>query len=94
MSRQYAINSVAEAHAYLAHPIMGPRLLAWTEAMLAIEGRAVSEVFGYPDNLKLNSYMTLFAYVAGADSLFEQVLAKYFNGERGIKTIQLLEKAV
>ncbi|HYA85586.1 MAG TPA: DUF1810 domain-containing protein [Nitrospirota bacterium] len=87
----YAIKSIDEARSYLNHPILGSRLIECTKAVLTIEGRSASEIFGYPDNLKLKSSMTLFASVTDPDSLFVRVLSKYFQGERDIRTLQLLE---
>ena len=88
----YAIKSIDEARKYLNHPILGSRLIECTEAVLAIKGRSASEIFGYPDDFKLKSSMTLFAFVSGPGSLFVRVLDKYFHGEHDIKTLQLLEK--
>jgi uncharacterized protein (DUF1810 family) len=89
-TKRYAIKSGAEARAYLAHPVLGARLRECAEAVLAIEGRTAFQVFGSPDNMKLRSSMTLFAVVA--DSVFEAVLAKYFEGERDAATLELLAK--
>jgi uncharacterized protein (DUF1810 family) len=91
-SKHYAIKSLEEARQYLNHPVLGKRLLECAEAVYAVEGRSVSEIFGYPDNLKLKSSMTLFASVAAPGSVFFRVLDKYFNGERDALTLQLLEK--
>lgn len=91
-SKHYAIKSIEEARQYLNHPILGARLLECAEAVLAIEGRSVSEIFGYPDDLKLKSSMTLFAYVADPRSVFVRVLDKYFQGEQDVRTLDLLEK--
>jgi uncharacterized protein (DUF1810 family) len=91
MSRHYAIGSLAEARAYLEHPVLGARLRECTEAVLAIADRTAAEVFGFPDDLKLASCMTLFAEAAGPDSLFEKVLVKWFDGRRHVPTLQLLE---
>jgi len=88
----YAIKSIDEARKYLNHPILGLRLIECTEAVLAITGRSASEIFGYPDDFKLKSSMTLFSFVSGPASLFVRVLDKYFQGEHDIKTLQLLEK--
>ena len=60
-SKRYAIKSVAEAQAYLAHPVLGPRLLECAEAVVRVEGRSAAEIFGSPDDLKLRSCATLFA---------------------------------
>lgn len=90
-SKYYAIKSLEEARQYLNHPVLGKRLLECAEAVFVIEGRSISEIFGYPDNLKLKSSMTLFAYVAAPSSVFVRILDKYFNGERDALTLQLLD---
>jgi uncharacterized protein (DUF1810 family) len=92
-SKRYAIKSIAEAKAYLRHPILGPRLLECAEAAHRVEGRSAFEIFGSPDDLKLKSCATLFAYVSPAGSVFEQLLDKYYQGERDSKTLQLLGSA-
>jgi uncharacterized protein (DUF1810 family) len=91
-SQYYAIKSREEALQYLKHPVLGPRLLECAETVLAIEGRSGSAILGYPDHLKLQSSMTLFACVAERHSVFVRVLEKYFHGERDAKTLHLLEK--
>jgi uncharacterized protein (DUF1810 family) len=91
-SKHYAIKSVAEAEAYLRHPILGPRLRESAEAALAVEGRSASDVFGSPDDMKLQSSATLFAAVSPAGSLFDKVLEKYFDGERDSRTVDLLKR--
>ena len=65
MAQTYAIGSLEEARAYLAHPVLGPRLRQCTELVNRIEGRSIEEIFGYPDHLKFRSCMTLFALAAG-----------------------------
>lgn len=89
-SQRYAITSAAEAEAYLRHSVLGPRLLASVQAALDIEGRSMSDVFGYPDDMKLRSSATLFASVSPPGSLFEQLLARHFGGEADEKTLRLL----
>jgi uncharacterized protein (DUF1810 family) len=89
-SQRYAIKSVAEAKAYLAHPVLGPRLVECAEAVLGIEGRSALEVFGPPDDLKLRSCATLFANVSPAESVFERLLDRYYQGERDSQTLRLL----
>jgi uncharacterized protein (DUF1810 family) len=91
-TKHYAIKSVEEARQYLNHPVLGPRLLECTEAVLAVEGRAAWEVFAPPDDMKLRSSMTLFASLAEAPSVFSRVLDKYFDGAPDTKTLQVLEK--
>jgi uncharacterized protein (DUF1810 family) len=91
-SRLYAIKSVAEAEAYLAHPLLGRRLLESVQAVLGVEGRSALEVFGSPDDMKLRSCATLFATVSPAGSVFQQVLDRYFGGEPDDKTLRLLKR--
>jgi uncharacterized protein (DUF1810 family) len=90
-SKLYAIKSVAEARAYLAHPILGPRLLECAEAVLGVEGRSATEIFGSPDDLKLKSCATLFAAVLSPGSVFHRLLAKYYGGLRDERTLHLLD---
>jgi len=90
ISRHYAIRSVAEAEAYLRHPVLGPRLVECAEALLAIEGRSAHEIFDSPDDLKLRSSATLFARVSPPGSVFEQLLDRYFAGARDDRTLRLL----
>ena len=89
-SKRYSIKSVEEARAYLDHPILGPRLLDCAEAVLAVEGRSATEIFGSPDDLKLRSCATLFACVAPPGSVFDRLLGKYYQGARDGKTLELL----
>ena len=93
MSRRYAIKSVAEARAYLDHPLLGRRLADCAEAAMGVEGRSAREVFGSPDDMKLKSCATLFASVTPPDSVFSRLLDKYFEGERDGKTLQILGTA-
>jgi uncharacterized protein (DUF1810 family) len=86
----YAIRSLAEAEAYLRHPVLGPRLVECAEALLAIEGRSAHEIFGSPDDLKLKSSATLFALVSPAGSVFGQLLDRYFAGAHDDRTLRLL----
>jgi len=92
-SKRYSIKSVEEAKAYLDHPILGPRLLECVEAVLHIEGRSATEIFGSPDDLKLRSCATLFACVLPPGSVFDRLLKKYYRGGRDEKTLQLLGMA-
>ena len=89
-AKRYAIKSVAEARAYLAHPVLGPRLLECAEAVLRVEGRSATEIFGSPDDLKLKSCATLFATLLPRGSVFDRLLAKYYGGEPDGRTLQLL----
>ncbi len=89
-SEHYAIKSRQEAGAYLSHTVLGPRLRECAGLVLAVQGRSVAEIFGYPDDLKLRSSMTLFAQVAEPDSVFQRVLDKYFDGQQDRRTIELM----
>jgi len=88
----YAIKSPEEARQYLEHPVLGPRLRACAEEVLSVERRSASEIFGFPDDVKLRSSMTLFASLAEPGSIFVRVLDKYFHGEPDQKTLELLKK--
>jgi uncharacterized protein (DUF1810 family) len=90
MARRYAISSVAEAQAYLAHPVLGERLRVLTQVVNALEGRSVEQIFGYPDDLKFHSSMTLFAHAATDKAPFEEALNKYFGGEADSATVKRL----
>ena len=86
----YAIRSAEEARAYLAHPVLGPRLVECAEAVLAVSGRSAREIFGSPDDLKLRSSATLFAAVSPEGSVFQQILDRYFDGQRDELTLRLM----
>jgi uncharacterized protein (DUF1810 family) len=86
-SRYYAIKSLDEAREYLNHPILGSRLVECAEILLGIEGRTASEIFGFPDDLKFRSCMTLFACIANSASVFDRVLEKYFGGKQDENTL-------
>ena len=89
MSVRYAIASAEEAEAYLAHPLLGPRLCECTEAVNAHRGRSAEAIFGPVDALKLRSSMTLFD-LAGGGAPFRQCLDAYFGGAPDLRTIELL----
>jgi uncharacterized protein (DUF1810 family) len=91
LARKFAISSLDEAKAYLEHPIVGPRLIECTKLVIGIERRAIEQIFGYPDDLKFRSSMTLFSRAAGDNSVFEEALKKYFRGEHDRLTIDRLE---
>ena len=88
-AQYYAIQNQKEAEDYLAHPILGERLLEISEALLKIESNDAGRVFGYPDDMKLKSSMTLFYLVSGND-IFQKVLDKFFDGKIDEKTKNLL----
>lgn len=89
-SHRFGIGGVEEARAYLAHPVLGPRLVEAAEAVLSVRTSA-QEIFGFPDDMKLQSCATLFACVSPPDSVFEQLLAQRFDGERDTRTLQWLQ---
>jgi uncharacterized protein (DUF1810 family) len=89
-AERYAISSRAEAAAYLAHSVLGPRLRECTRLVNEIDGRAIEEILGYPDDLKFRSSMTLFANVTDDNALFLAVLQKYFHGELDQSTLDRL----
>ena len=79
-SRRYAISSLEEARAYLAHPVLGPRLQECARVLTELNGRTAVEIFGAVDAMKLRSSMTLFARAAPESPLFREVLDRYFDG--------------
>ena len=90
MARAYAIRSLEEARAYLAHPVLGPRLLECTRALAALEGRSAEDVLGPVDAMKLRSSMTLFAAAAPQEPLFHTVLEAFFDGREDPATLERL----
>jgi len=92
-TRRYSVKSLEEARAYLGHPVLGPRLLECTQALLAVHDKEISKILGYPDDLKFNSSMTLFDMVTNDENnLFDQALNHYFSGKRDSKTLKLVAK--
>jgi uncharacterized protein (DUF1810 family) len=89
-AQRYAIADLAEARAYLAHPVLGPRLAECAQALLEVEGRSAERILGYPDDLKLRSSMTLFARAADDPKVFRAVLDRYYDGEDDPATLQRL----
>ena len=91
MAEFYGVGSLAEARAYLAHPVLGGRLKLCTESVLAVEGRTSNEIFGSPDDMKFRSSMTLFA-LASADkaNVFRQALDRYCERRPDPRTEALL----
>lgn len=90
MANEYAISSREEAVAYLQHPILGERLRECTRLVSSVEGLSINDIFGYPDDLKFRSSMSLFANVAPQEEIFKHALEKYFDGEPDSLTLQLL----
>jgi uncharacterized protein (DUF1810 family) len=89
-AQYYGIKNLNEATAYLQHPILGKHLIEISEEVLKLKGKTATQIFGTPDDMKLRSCMTLFANVENANSVFQKVLAKYFNGLPDELTLQLL----
>lgn len=90
MSQYYAIASLAEAQAYLQHPVLGPRLRECTKLVNSVKGRSIEEILGGIDAMKLRSSMTLFAKATDDNQIFLDALKKYFAGEFDPLTIQRL----
>ena len=90
MAQHYGIGSLAEARAYLEHPVLGPRLVECTELVNRIEGRSVHQIFGSPDDLKFHSSMTLFASADPDAPVFREALGKYFGGALDASTVEKL----
>jgi uncharacterized protein (DUF1810 family) len=87
MSREFGISSVAEAQAYLRHPVLGPRLRECARTLMGIEGKGATEILGGIDAMKLRSSMTLFMSAEPEEPIFREVLAKYFHGSADQETI-------
>ncbi|CAK0857628.1 unnamed protein product [Prorocentrum cordatum] len=87
---RYGVASLEEARAYLRHPVLGDRLRECTRLVLAVQGRTAAEIFGWPDDVKLKSCMTLFALAESGGGVFAECLEKYFDGERDAATERAL----
>ncbi|MGA1982618.1 MAG: DUF1810 domain-containing protein [Acidobacteriaceae bacterium] len=90
MAQHFAISGRAEALAYLAHPTLGPRLRECTELVNQIPNRTIADIFGYPDDLKFRSSVTLFAAVAPGEAVFRAALDRYFAGQPDPATLARL----
>jgi len=89
----YSIRSLAEARAYLQHPVLGPRLAQCIQTVNAVRGRSAADIFGYPDELKFRSCLTLFLMAAAGPkekAPFQAALDKYFDGKNDPVTVQTL----
>ena len=89
-AQYYAIRDLGEARAYLQHPILRERLLEISNALLALDSHNASAVFGWPDDMKLRSSMTLFAQAEPSCDVFQRVLDQYFNGKMDENTLSIL----
>ena len=91
IAQHFGIASRAEAAAYWQHPVLGFRLKACSELVMAVEGESALQIFHSPDDLKFRSSITLFAQVAPQEPVFNRALAKYFGGNADAKTLDLLQ---
>jgi uncharacterized protein (DUF1810 family) len=89
-ARFYALSSLDEAKAYLAHPILGPRLLEFTAIVNGLQGLSIGQVLGSPDDLKFRSCMTLFAQATAENRVFLAALGKYYDGSLDARTLARL----
>lgn len=90
---RFGISSLDEARAYLAHDVLGPRLRECARLVAHIDCRSADDIFGWPDNLKVRSSMTLFARATDDNAEFRAVLDKFYNGEDDPATVELLSQA-
>jgi uncharacterized protein (DUF1810 family) len=90
MAQRFAIASLDEACAYLAHPTLGPRLIECTELVLGVQGRSIEQILGDVDAMKFRSSMTLFARAATEPSVFTEALNRLFGGEPDALTLSRL----
>jgi len=88
----YSITDLQEAAAYLKHPVLGPRLVGISRALLSLPVTNPTQVMGSPDDIKLRSSMTLFALVPGADPVFGEVLEKFFGGRKDERTVAIVNR--
>ena len=86
IAQKFALSGAPEATAYLQDPVLGPRLLECSGLVLAVNGSGIEEIFGYPDYLKFQSCMTLFAHIDAEHDVFDACLRKYFDGKRDPQT--------
>lgn len=89
-ARLYALHDLSEAADFLAHPVLGPRLLDISQALLGLASNNAHAIMGSPDDLKLHSSMTLFAALPGAPPVFQQVLDKFYGGAQDEKTLRIM----
>lgn len=90
MARRYALSGLEEAKAFLAHPLLGTRLVHISALLLGLETNNPTEIFGFPDDIKLRSSMTLFALACPEEPVFQQVLDRFFGGDKDPLTLRLL----
>ncbi|AKD54360.1 DUF1810 domain-containing protein [Spirosoma radiotolerans] len=89
----YAISDLQEAQLYVEHPLLGRRLIEIAHALLDVDGKSAHQILGSPDDLKLHSSMTLFTLLTPTDPVFQEVLAKYFNGSPDARTLAIINNS-
>ena len=90
-AQRYAIGSMDEARAYLAHPLLGIRLRECTEAVLSVTGKSAHDIFGSPDDQKFRSAMTLFSEVDRGGAPYKEVLKRYYGGEQDKASLKIMD---
>ena len=89
-AKLYSIKSLEEGRAYLGHPVLGPRLIEACEILLVLKDASMDEVMGFPDDLKLQSSMTLFEFISGSNSIFTKMIELYFDDERDEASLEII----
>jgi len=92
ITKLYAIKSIEEAQAYLEHPVLGERLIESCEILLSLEDLSISDIMGFPDDLKLKSSMTLFAQVSPQSSIISEVLSKYYEDDLDQTSLEIIKR--
>ena len=90
-AKLYSIKSLEEGRAYLGHPVLGPRLIEACEILLNLKDASIDEVMGFPDDLKLQSSMTLFEFISGSNSIFTKMIELYFDDERDETSLEIIK---
>lgn len=93
MSRKYALSGLEEARTYLAHPILGGRLLECCQAVLEADSNNPREIFGSPDDLKFRSCLTLFALADPSVTIFGKLLERFYGGKKDPRTLEILRRS-
>ena len=91
-AKLYSIKSLEEGRAYLEHPVLGQRLIEACEVLLNLKDKPIDEVMGYPDDLKLQSSMTLFEFISGSNSIFTKIIELYFDDVRDDASLKILQR--
>ena len=91
IAKLYSIKSLEEGRAYLKHPLLGPRLTDACEILLSLKDASMDEVMGFPDDLKLQSSMTLFETLPDSSSIFTKIIEIYFDNERDKNSLEIIQ---